>query len=152
MGRDDVRGDAIYIQQKKTGWKGYVEFTDEALAAIRLVPPSNKAFITTARARAFGVDSFRNKFRQWCNEAGLPKDCHAHGLRVTAAVQMAEDGYTPHEIAAITGHSIIEVQRYTRRVDQVRLMRAGRAKTRAARAKTGTEIVKLEGGIYKIGS
>ena len=70
---------------------------------------------------------------------------------MTAAVQMAEDGYTPHEIAAITGHSIIEVQRYTRRADQVRLMRAGRAKTRAARAKTGTEIVKLEGGVYKIG-
>jgi integrase len=152
MGRDDVRGDAIYIKQKKTGWEGYVEFTDEALAAVRLVPPGDKTFITTARGRAFGVDSFRNKFRLWCNQAGLPKDCHAHGLRVTAAVQMAEDGYTPHEIAAITGHSLIEVQRYTRRVDQVRLMRAGRAKTRAARAKTGTEIVKLEAGIYKIGS
>jgi hypothetical protein len=38
--------------------------------------------------------------------AGLPDDLEFRDLRRTAAVQLAEAGCSPPEIAAITGHSI----------------------------------------------
>ena len=50
------------------------------------------------------MNDFSDQFRQWCNEAGLPRDCHFHGLRYSAAKMLAEAGCTPHQIAAITGH------------------------------------------------
>ena len=44
-----------------------------------------------------------------------------HGLRKTAASTLAEIGCSPHEIAAITGQSLKEVENYTREADQTRM-------------------------------
>jgi integrase len=41
-----------------------------------------------------------------------------HGLRKAAASRLAEAGCTEHEIAAITGQGLAEVQRYTREASQ----------------------------------
>lgn len=49
-------------------------------------------------------------------KAGVNKSIH--GLRKTTASVLAESGCTPHEIAAITGQSIMEVMNYTRKADQ----------------------------------
>ncbi len=47
--------------------------------------------------------------------AGLPERCVAHGIRKAAARRLAEAGWPPNEIAAVTGHtSLEEVTRYTR--------------------------------------
>jgi integrase/recombinase XerD len=74
------------------------------------------------------VAGFCNKFRAWCDEAGLPQ-CSAHGLRKAAAVRLAERGATAHEIMAITGHrSLEEVERYTRAARQRQLADAAMAK------------------------
>jgi integrase/recombinase XerD len=71
-------------------------------------------FLTTEYRKAFSVNGFGNKFRDWCNQAGLPH-CSAHGLRKATATRLAERGATPHEIMAVTGHkSLEEVERYTR--------------------------------------
>ncbi len=38
-----------------------------------------------------------------------------HGLRKTAAVRLAEAGWTPHEIGAVTGHeSLAMIEHYTK--------------------------------------
>ena len=67
---------------------------------------------------------FAEQFRRWCNEARLPKDCRAHGLRGTCATRLAHDGATPHQIMAWTGHkSLSQVQRYTRAANQLHLAR-----------------------------
>ena len=47
----------------------------------------------------------QNKFRVWCDEAGVHPDCAFHGLRKAAATRMADAGCTPHQIMAVLGHS-----------------------------------------------
>ena len=64
---------------------------------------------------------FGNKFREWCNQAGL-RHCSAHGVRKATATRLAERDAPTHEIMAITGHkSLAEVERYTREVDRRKL-------------------------------
>jgi integrase len=152
MGRQHVRGDMIHVRQQKRPrpgtppWEGDIPMTPELAQALAVLPAGNLTFLVTAYGAAFSVDGFRNKFREWCNQAGLPQDCKAHGLRDTALVILAEAGCTPHEIQAISGHkSLSEVQRYTKGVDQ-------RALARAARAKTRTEIGVPASGDSKNGS
>jgi integrase len=71
---------------------------------IDAAPSGHLTFLTTAYGRPSSTAGFGNKFRDWCNEAGLPH-CSAHGLRKAAAARLAERGATAHEIMAITGRS-----------------------------------------------
>jgi len=58
------------------------------------------AFLVNDFGRPFTAAGFGNRFRQWCNEAGV-KRCSAHGLRKAAAARLAELGATEHEIMAV---------------------------------------------------
>lgn len=79
-------------------------------------------FLITKYGKPFTSNGFGNKFRDWCNDAGLPQ-CSAHGLRKAAASRLAELGCTEQEIMSITGHRTSkEIARYTK---------AARQKTRA---------------------
>ena len=83
-------------------------------AVIEAMPSNHLTFLTTKHGRSFTPAGFGNRFREWCNDAGLAH-CSAHGLRKAAAARLAERGATAHEIMAITGHrSLEEVERYTR--------------------------------------
>ena len=76
------------------------------------------SFLITEFGRPFSEGGFGNRFRKWCDEAGL-KGLSVHGLRKAAAAKLAEAGCTEQEIMAITGHrSSKEVIRYTRSADQ----------------------------------
>jgi integrase len=55
----------------------------------------------------FTINGLGNKFRDWCDAAGLPQ-CSAHGLRKAAAVALAESGATAAELRAIFGWSKLE--------------------------------------------
>lgn len=88
-------------------------------------PTGDLTFLVTAHGRAFTNNGFGNRFREWCDKAGLPH-CSVHGLRKAAAARLAELGCTEFEIMAITGHQTSkEVTRYTKAASQ---------KTRAASA------------------
>jgi integrase len=133
MGRQHLRqgGTTIYVEQQKTGWRGEIPIDADLAAALGHVPAGNLTFLVTSFAVPYTVAGFGNAFREWCNEAGLPKHCSSHGLRKAACRRLAEAGCTPHQIAAISGHlSLSEVERYTKAVEQVRLARAAKAKTR----------------------
>jgi integrase len=81
--------------------------------------------IVTESGKPFSDAGFGNKFRRWCDEAGLP-NCTAHGLRKAAATRLAEAGCTEQEIMAITGHKTSkQVSVYTKKVDRVRLADTG---------------------------
>jgi integrase/recombinase XerD len=68
--------------------------------------------------KALHFQCFGNKFRAWCNEAGL-YHCTVHELRKACAARLAERGASAHEIMSITGHkSLEEVERYTRAARQ----------------------------------
>ena len=85
-------------------------------------------FLTTEYGKPFTSNGFGNKFREWCNQAGLPH-CSAHGVRKATATRLAERGAPAHEIMAITGHkSLAEVERYTREVERRKLADAAMAR------------------------
>ena len=95
---------------------------------IRATPSGHLNFLITDYGKPFSVAGFGNRFREWCDQAGLP-NCSAHGLRKALAVRLAEGGATPHEIMSITGHmSLDEVERYTRAANTKRLASSGMEK------------------------
>lgn len=97
-------------------------------ALINETPSQHLTFLVTEFGKPFSPAGFGNRFREWCDEAGLPH-CTAHGLRKAAAVRLAERGATAHEIMAITGHKTLEeVERYTRAVQKARLADSAMAK------------------------
>jgi integrase/recombinase XerD len=77
----------------------------EPLAATIAATPmiGVKTFLVTEYGRPFTPAGFGNKFREWCDEAGLPH-CTAHGLRKAFLRRMAEAGCSEDYIASISGH------------------------------------------------
>jgi integrase len=121
MGRQHVSNGFISVRQIKTGAALEIQIHSTLAAVIAATPSEHLTYLTTQFGKPFTAAGFGNWFRDQCTAAGLPQ-CSAHGLRKACARRLAEAGCTPHEIAAITGHtSLREVQRYTKAVDQRRL-------------------------------
>lgn|GEM_PF-721408 len=98
-------------------------------AIIAATPTSGPTFLVTEFGKPFTSNGFGNRFRKWCDEAGLPPHCSAHGLRKAAATRLAEPGATELEIRAVTGHQTSkEVDRYTKAASQKRMAEAGMSK------------------------
>jgi len=75
-------------------------------------------FMVNGYGKPFTSAGFGNRFRAWCDKAGLTH-CSVHGLRKAAAKRLAEMGCTEFEIMAITGHQTSkEVTRYTKGASQ----------------------------------
>ena len=70
-------------------------------------------FLVTEYGRPLSVAGFGNKFREWCNEAGL-EHCSAHGLRKAAATTFAEHGATAHQLMAWFGWRSLRETIHTR--------------------------------------
>jgi integrase/recombinase XerD len=100
----------------------------ELAQIISATPSGQLTLLATDYRRPFSAAGFGNRFREWCNQAGL-RHCSAHGLRKATAARLAEAGATAHEIMAITGHrSLAEVERYTRAARTPKLADAGMSK------------------------
>lgn len=130
LGWHHLHGDTITFTQVKNGRLKPVtlslpllpELWESLIATVG--DERGPAFLLSEHGKPFTAESFGNRFRKWCNEAGLPH-CSSHGLRKAAAKRLAEHGCSIHEIAAVTGHrSLKEVQRYTLGADQIRLARS----------------------------
>lgn len=81
-----------------------VPLLDTTKAAIDALPTVPLTYlIVSERGTPFTDASFGNRFRKWCNEAGLPQ-CSIHGLRKAMSRQLAEAGATDAEGQAVTGH------------------------------------------------
>lgn len=135
MGRQHIRDDgALSLRQEKTG--ALVEIpVHPTLAAIIAETPiaGQMTFLVSLTGAAFSSAGFGNAFRDWCDEAGMPKHCSSHGLRKAACRRLAEAGCSEHEIAAISGHeSLAEVRRYTRAASRVKMARSAMATVTAA--------------------
>jgi hypothetical protein len=79
------------LRQEKTG--NLVEIpVHPALATIIAQTPiaGQLTFLTSVTGAAFSSASFGNVFRDWCDEAELPKRCSSHGLRKAACRRLAE--------------------------------------------------------------
>lgn len=118
MGPGNVRENRIVITQEKTGAVVSLPVLPPLAASILATPRGGLVFLLTEQNRPFSRKGFGNKFRQWCDEAGLA-DCSAHGLRKAAARRFAEAGCSNQQIKAWTGHTTdSEVARYTAAASQ----------------------------------
>lgn len=124
------RSDAVHLgkQHAHDGWFRFkqhknrnrhpvdidIPILPELQQIIEASPTGDLTYLVTDFGKPFSIAGFGNKFRDWCNEAGLPH-CSAHGLRKAGATRAAENGATDHQLMAIFGwKSIQEAERYTK--------------------------------------
>jgi integrase len=85
-------------------------------------------WLETAFGKSYSAAGFGNTFKDWCNEADLPR-CNCHGLRKIGAVRAAEAGASEHELMAMFGWENADMARvYTRKAAQKKLAASGAAK------------------------
>lgn len=77
-----------------------IERARRRLVADRGAHSRAMVFIVNGRGKPFTRKGFGNKFRDWCDEAGL-SECSAHGLRKAAARRFAEPGCTNQQIKIV---------------------------------------------------
>ena len=73
-------------------------------AVIDATPCGDLTFLVTEYGKPYSANGFGNRFREWCDKAGLPH-CSAHGLRKAGACIAAENGATEAQLMAIFGWS-----------------------------------------------
>jgi integrase len=120
MGPQHLRGDAISVEQQKTGARLEIPLHPDLARAICEAETGDMAFLANKRTgQPLGPKYLQNWWQGVIERAGLPQRCVRHGLRKAAARRLAEAGCTVWQIAAITGHTTLkEVERYTRAADQ----------------------------------
>ena len=122
--RKGPAGFELYVKQEKTGTELLIPISDELQEVLDATPSKHLTFLVTKTGRPFSGNDFSEQFRAWCDAAGIPKRCTAHGLRHASLTRIANAGGTLHQIAAFGGHkSLSMVQRYTKSADQARLAR-----------------------------
>ncbi len=127
MGPPNVRSKRLVVTQEKTGATVSLPILAPLASSIMATRSSALVFLLSAHGKPYSRKGFGNKFRQWCDEAGLPQ-CSAHGLRKAAARRFAEAGCSNQQIKSWTGHATdSEVSRYTAAADQEALSDAAAA-------------------------
>jgi integrase len=130
MGRQHVKDGVLTVRQEKTGKTLAIPVHPDLRAIFDATPSEHLTFLVTAGGQPFGGNHFGVCFRAWCDAAGLPNHCSAHGLRKAACRRLAEAGCSANEIMAISGHATMkELVRYTAAADQARLARNAMTRT-----------------------
>jgi len=136
MGRQHIRDGVLTVRQQKTGTTLAIPVHSNLQAIIDATPGEHLTFLVARGGRQYSGNVLSQKFRVWCDDAGLPH-CSAHGLRKAAARRLAEAGCSANEIAAVTGHATLhEVERYTKAADQARMARNAMARGTSGQQKT----------------
>jgi integrase len=128
LGRQHTRAGKITFTQFKGRNRKPKRLVLPILPALQQVIDSSLcgelAFLVNDLGRPFTDAGFGNKFREWCNQAGL-HHCTAHGLRKAGATIAANNGATAHQLMAIFGWDTLKMaEAYTRAADQERLAEA----------------------------
>lgn len=120
--RHIVRG-KINFTASKNDADLWLPISPDLRAAIDAMPSVGiSTYLVTDYGKPFSSSaSFGNKFRDWCDEAGL-KRCTAHGLRKAIGRRLAESQATQQQIKAVGGwkHDA-EVATYVAGAEQERL-------------------------------
>ena len=132
FGPQHVRGGRLQFRQAKNEHRRPIEMDipihPDLAKVLAETSTRHLTFLVTEYGKPFSVAGFGSKFRDWCDQAGLPH-CSAHGLRKATATRLAERGASSQEIMAVTGHqSLEEVERYTRAVSKAALADSAMAK------------------------
>lgn len=125
FGRQHIKDGRLKFTQEKNKSRKPVNLVipvlPELRAAIDASAPQHMTFLVNTHGRTFTNAGFGNRFRKWCDRAGLPQ-CSAHGLRKAGAVMAAENGATEKHLMAIFGWTTMsQAALYTRAANQQKL-------------------------------
>lgn len=101
VGPQHVREGLIQIKAGKTRTDLYIPILPSLAEAIDTGPVGEMSFLTTQYGRPFTKESLGNKFREWCDAAGVKKS--AHGIRKLTATALADNGASEQELDALMG-------------------------------------------------
>jgi integrase len=121
FGKQHVKNGKLIFKQQKTGKDMYLPILPELQKIIDASPCGDLTFLVNELNRPWNAHGFSNKFREWCNQAGLPK-LSAHGLRKASATVAANNGATAHQLMAMFGWSTLAMaEHYTRAANREHL-------------------------------
>jgi integrase len=108
----DLGRAVIHIRDPKNGRDRAIPMNDEARAVLDQLCPGR------ADDRLFPFDEIKRAWNTSCRIAGI-EDLHFHDLRHTFATRLADAGADAFTIAALLGHTTIQMAaRYTHATDQ----------------------------------
>lgn len=117
-------GHLKFTQKKNEGRNPVVvaiPILPELQAIIDATPSRHLTFLVNDRGQSWSAKSFGNKFREWCDQAGLPH-CSVHGIRKAAASLAAERGASEMQLMAIFGWRDPDMARvYTHRASRSKM-------------------------------
>jgi integrase len=118
FGRQHLREEWLTFVQRKGRKRNPESMSIPVLPELRQILDASQTgdltFLVTGRGLPYSAAGFGNRFREWCDEAGL-RHCSAHGLRKAGASIAAERGATDAELMAIFGWSKAEMAAHYRR-------------------------------------
>ncbi len=130
MGRNHRQGSDLVFRRRKTGAELRIPLTPRLITWLDALPTNGIAYVAKPDGRRWEVGTFSHAFRDVLNSLGLA-DLTLHGLRHTAATDIADGGGSEREIRAITGHrTSASVEVYTRHAEQKKLAKSAMAKRR----------------------
>jgi integrase len=145
LGKQHVKDGEITFTVFKGRNKKLKRLTIQMLPALQTIIDATPCcgdltFLVTEKGTPFKDMSFSKRFKKWCNQAGLPKECVFHGLRKAGATRAANEGATTSQLMAIFGwDSMRTAEIYTRAANQQRL-----AKSAMHLLESGTKKVPLQ--------
>ena len=83
-----------------------LEIHPELARTIAATETGHGRFVLNKYGRPYSYSGFDQAFDDWCDQAGLPSQCTAHGVRKAAAALMYENGASEAELCAIFGWKI----------------------------------------------
>lgn len=101
---------------------GLVEMPMSAAMLAELHGTANMTYLINAYGAPFSVAGLGNRFRKWCDEAGLDQKS-LHGIRKGLSAMLAGQGATSTEIDVLLGHEMgsPETRVYVRSAERARL-------------------------------
>jgi integrase len=106
---EDIVDGAIRLRQSKRGARVVVPVSATLKAALEVTERRANTILTNTRGNPWTQDGFRASWNMACHRAGIT-GVTFNDLRGTAVTRLALAGCTVPEIAAITGHSLQDVQ------------------------------------------
>lgn len=118
MNRTQYDGRTLDFSRRKTDAELLIPVHKRLKTYLDSLPKETFLYVTTPDGRPWDKRNFSKAWRALLDDLGL-KGLHLHGLRHTAAQELAESGASDREIMAVTGHkSASSVQVYVNRAEQ----------------------------------
>jgi integrase len=110
---DDFDGEYVRVRQSKTDARLWVYCPPSLREALHSAPRAGLTILTNAKGQPLTYHALEGRVRRVRQEIGAMA-YSLHGLRYSAAIEMAEGGVSDRDIMAVTGHKTAAmVTKYT---------------------------------------